>query len=816
MYGKPIYKKEQLFGREKIVYRIKNNIKNNIKITLLHVQRRIGKTSLITCLPQYFTEEHNHIQFVRLSLEGWQNKLIPEILKDIALDIAENIDEVPEQESKLANSPENFFQLFLPTIINKYLSGKNLVLLLDEFDVLEEDTRIENRGKRLFYELEKVVKQQEKLFAILIFGRPLKDMTYLEEFLQKEGKETIEVGLLDEKSTHDLIVQPATGTLEYEADAINAIWQLSTGHPSLIQLLCLCIFDYCREQKIKKVTDNHVLSIIDDAMERGEAVLEGFLEPLDKDEKLFFCAVAKAQNEVGENQLKTNIKNPQSVGKRLVEEYGFLEEKADGTGYKIKVELVHCWLTKKYAFSDTELLQSETDQTFSKPKYSDTIENYSQAKSQIVDPIMSSNQFYPNDTVPPGQFIGRTSELYTIFDQINNRGHAAIYGSSGMGKSSLLEYIKSPNFWEEKGLELNFSKALIVYHNCDVSTTPNSFWQEVLKELRNKAEGDTDLQKEIDGVLEKEEIGIRDIRQILKHIGEKDKFLLLLLDDYHGILSTPESYSKEYEKSQEMQTFLSGLRNLAVHSKEGQYFSTVVAAFQKLNELGPELPRGGSPWYNHYLYVDLKPFSQEDIDNYFFNPNGHFFISIPDNISKKEVLEITGGYPILLQHAGYIFSESYPNIDINIFKEKFKNRTEQIYENIWREITKDEQNLLKLIIISNSNGEVSGKRFTLNDIDKDFEANKSKLTTLQQKGVIYNKQDQEPDKYNFSSSLMQDFVRQKFEKNLSDPEERKVLFQSSKFRTKITEKNVNIVKKVYRFLSTELKELLKGLFNKSE
>jgi hypothetical protein len=429
---------------------------------------------------------------------------------------------------------------------------------------------------------------------------------------------------------------------------------------------------------------------------------------------------------------------------------------------------------------------------------------------------MSQNQFYPNDTVPPGKFVGRTSELYTIFDQINNRGHAAIYGSSGMGKSSLLKYIQSPNFWEEKGLELNFSKALIVYHNCNVSPTPKSFWQEVLKELRNKAEDDTDLQDKIDGVLEKEEIEIRDIRQILKYIGEKDKFLLLILDDYEKILRTPESYSKDYKKSQEMQTFLSGLRNLAVHSTEGQYFSTVVAAFRRLDQLGPGLPRGGSPWYNHYLYVDLKPFSQEDIDNYFFNPNGHFFISIPDNISKKEVLEITGGSPRLLQYAGSIFSEPDPNIDINIFKEKFKNRTEQIYKDIWRELTTDEQDILKLIIISNSNGEVSGKHFDLDDIDKDFEAHKSKLTTLQQKGVIYNKQEQEPDKYNFSSSLMQDFVRQQFDKSPSDPEGRAIVFKSSKFRTKITEKNVNIVKKVYRFLSSELKELLKGLFNKSE
>ncbi|MCL2925842.1 MAG: hypothetical protein MGF17_14825 [Trichodesmium sp. MAG_R04] len=156
-------------------------------------------------------------------------------------------------------------------------------------------------------------------------------------------------------------------------------------------------------------------------------------------------------------------------------------------------------------------------------------------------------------------------------------------------------------------------------------------------------------------------LGFTDIRKILGDIGEKDKFLLLLLDDYHLILRTPKDYPKGQKTSPEMQRFLNGLRNLAVHRTGGQYFSTVVTAFQRLDELGPALTRGGSPWYNHYLYVDLKPFSQEDIDNYFFNPDGHFFISMPDNISKEEVLEITGRYPILLQDAGYIFSQSYSN-----------------------------------------------------------------------------------------------------------------------------------------------------------
>ena len=383
---------------------------------------------------------------------------------------------------------------------------------------------------------------------------------------------------------------------------------------------------------------------------------------------------------------------------------------------------------------------------------------------------MSSNKFFPNKPVPPQKLVGRKSQIYTIFDQINNRGHVAIHGRSGMGKSSLLQYIKSRHFWDDKGL--NFSEALIVYHNCEGLFTPNSFWQEILQELKNEAEGDTDLQGKIDDVLKLETIEIRDIRRILKQIGKRDKFLLLLLDDYHGILRTREEYSKDDQKSTEMEAFLSGLRNLAVHNTEGQYFSTVVAAFQKVDELGPEIPRGGSPWYNHYLYVDLKPFSQEDIDNYFFNPDGHFFISIPDNISKKEVLEMTGGYPILLQRAGYIFSQSDRDIDINTFKAEFKNQTEYIFKDIWRELTVDEQQLLQFIVIDNFNGKVDGKLYDVDDIDKVFREHRYKLTTLQQKGVIYKNPEQ--NKYNFSSSLMQDLVVKEFCESISDPKNRKI------------------------------------------
>ncbi|NEO57456.1 MAG: hypothetical protein F6K54_32910 [Okeania sp. SIO3B5] len=76
-------------------------------------------------------------------------------------------------------------------------------------------------------------------------------------------KSLIEVGLLDEESTLNLIVKPAQGILEYEQSAVDAKWQLSAGHPSLTQLLCSNIFRHCREKGIKNVTDNHVWLILE-------------------------------------------------------------------------------------------------------------------------------------------------------------------------------------------------------------------------------------------------------------------------------------------------------------------------------------------------------------------------------------------------------------------------------------------------------------------------------------------------------------------------------------------------------------------------
>lgn len=151
---------------------------------------------------------------------------------------------------------------------------------------------------------------------------------------------------------------------------------------------------------------------------------------------------------------------------------------------------------------------------------------------------MSSNPnpFFPSGIVPPEYFIGRKRELRIAFDLMakDYRGHVAFYGSSGMGKSSLFNILSSPEVWQQKGQD--YSKAFIVYLICSNINpfTPDAFWREVLRLLREEAEDNSDLTALIDEVLEEDIIDKGEIRRILRKIGQQDqdKFLLLLIDDY--------------------------------------------------------------------------------------------------------------------------------------------------------------------------------------------------------------------------------------------------------------------------------------------
>lgn len=370
---------------------------------------------------------------------------------------------------------------------------------------------------------------------------------------------------------------------------------------------------------------------------------------------------------------------------------------------------------------------------------------------------MLHNPFTVGKPVPPQSFVGRTSEIAAAFDQIYNRSHLAIWGGPRMGKSSFLEKLASPEVWEEYGLDP--SEAAIVLFSCEniVPFTASGFWQEVLSNLKDNEPA---LQADIERLLRQGQATKDSLRQVLRKLGQKGKFLVLLVDDYDAALYPNEQYTEA-----NMEVFLSECRNLAYHAPERRYLSMIVTSLKRLNELGPKLNLNASPWYNHYLFQSLQAFTKTEVDQ--------LLAGIRTTPALRDAIrEIADGHPALLQIAAYLLyielqTGKVPNAEA--FVRDFESTTRQIFENIWARCTGVEQAVLMLIALSGLKGRLHRQRqFDLSDINMIFTQRERELSGLEEQGVIIHTVNEEEKLYSFTSSIMERWVIQEAW-NTNDP-----------------------------------------------
>ena len=355
--GRPIDYRELLFGRESIFKLVQENLQQSQQLLLLYGQRRIGKSSIILSIPQQLAEVNGFV-FVTFDLSFYSQQPWSSILAALAQAIVDNLELEtsisPPTTRELELEINIFERQFLPQVYQQ-LENKNLVLLLDEFDALIgqdlESSAIE-LTKKIFRRLSDITTRNNKLFIVISIGEHLASTLNILKIFEDVPK--IEIGLLDKDSTKELITKPAQGVLEYEEEAIKAIFNLSAGHPYCTQIICFAIFSRAREQNSFKITSADVERIVDTAIEIGEAGLSWFWYAFSIPEQVVFSAIAQAQ-ETGQNYLKLleiqkiDAKNQliNQARKQLVDN-GFL----DATGEKIKVELVRRWIIKRYPLQD--------------------------------------------------------------------------------------------------------------------------------------------------------------------------------------------------------------------------------------------------------------------------------------------------------------------------------------------------------------------------------------------------------------------------------------------------------------------------------
>ncbi|NET83766.1 MAG: ABC transporter substrate-binding protein [Moorea sp. SIO1F2] len=391
--GSVIDDPDKFFGRESLFQFIEDNLRQRVKVILLHGQRRIGKSSILAQIPKKVATDQ--FFFVNSDLHSSIHKPLSLLIHELAQDICEHLVDdfdleqdyiTPPSEQELDKDPTIFVEQFLPKVY-WVLKSKNLVVLLDEFDVL---TNPKSRSEyRFFPYLADLIKRHHQLFMIAVMGRNLDDLPTL---LQVFGSPPYqEIGFLDEFSARRLITKPAQGVVTYEINAINEIYKLSAGHPYFTQVLCSTLFSRARENQNRRIYSADVELIVKQAIEKAEAGLAWLWDGLPIPEQVVFSAVAEAQK-IAISQHQTVPEHPLSFLKRYgviqtkslyeaakrLQRYGFV----DDTERRVKVRLVQHWLVQYHPLRQEILALQTLDQDRTNPIYQLATARYQQGQIQ--------------------------------------------------------------------------------------------------------------------------------------------------------------------------------------------------------------------------------------------------------------------------------------------------------------------------------------------------------------------------------------------------------------------------------------------------
>lgn len=351
--GRSIDEPELFFGRESLFSFIEDNLSNNQQVILLHGQRRIGKSSVLQQIRKQVNLDNKFI-FILSDFQDKSQWSFHEIIHKLAQEIFEGLGISTNDLASiqyLEQDADKFSQLLNP--IFQKLGNRNLVLLLDEFDVLNSNNN--DSGFEYFFRyLRRIVSQEKQLFIIPVVGRRLNDMPKLLKLFKDAPH--LRIGLLDGFSTRRLITKPVRGFLQYNDRAINEIIRLSAGHPYFIQVICYALFAQAREKGKSEILETDVGRVIDNAIELSEAGLIWFREGLLIPERVVFSAAAVVQ----EKARQKNQSPPESPLKLLKDigvdiEQLFQAQQTlidndflDADGNRVTVEFVRCWLVKYY------------------------------------------------------------------------------------------------------------------------------------------------------------------------------------------------------------------------------------------------------------------------------------------------------------------------------------------------------------------------------------------------------------------------------------------------------------------------------------
>jgi len=356
--GRAISSPQGFFGRQDIFQAVEEVLASpDENAIVLFGQRRIGKTSILFQLRDRLRRAGYITTYFDLMYKT--EKPLGNVLYELASRIAPelSLSDLPK-ESDFDDQGVFFQKTFLPIVYKTLGEDTSLVLLFDEFDVLDAPTEHQlsptTAAKAFFPYLWNLMEEERQLQFVFVVGRKAEELS-TDALAVFRAARYERVSVLTREDAIALITQAEkTDSLHLAQEAIERIYDLTNGHPFLTQLLCHNIFNQAwvsDPQTVPTISMEDVENAVSRALEQGMNQLEWIWGGLPPAEKVVMAAIAGAGDRViSKDDL---LKILQQHGIRILSQQLELAPetlvkwellKGVEGGYRFFIELIRRWI----------------------------------------------------------------------------------------------------------------------------------------------------------------------------------------------------------------------------------------------------------------------------------------------------------------------------------------------------------------------------------------------------------------------------------------------------------------------------------------
>ena len=340
------------------------------------------------------------------------------------------------------------------------------------------------------------------------------------------------------------------------------------------------------------------------------------------------------------------------------------------------------------------------------------------------------NPFLYGKPVPPSRFVGRQDAIQTVFSRLKNGESTAIVGEPHIGKSSLLYYVAD----EKKRFEWLGKEAASLFvtlmdcHMFSSDCTSADFWRQALAELPQAIPDDAVARQW--GEVKASLFSPFKLKRLLDLLARSRQRIVLAIDEFDVLLNHPN-----FKANAE---FFGSLRSMAIQTGSLAVITASRLPVTAMNRLSQELNPFGSPFFNNFTEVRLRPLSPDECRILIEKTLADSGVVFTDD-DFTFIHTLAGRHPFLVQTAAAgLFDATVEGktgeARYLAASKLFHDWAAAHFDDYWRHLSPTEQTALVLLALGEMKGRIDRRAFNADDLAS-LERYGPQLKELQEAGM---------------------------------------------------------------------------------